>query len=176
MTDIKEKLEERIERKPKARVVGKTKKGMEPARGKTGDRPVARAAVNQGIKPKRAMIVQPETPREPPELVLVRALEKGFYGLDTNIIIRNEGEVFEMATEKMRTWPLGEDEHEVEGAQIIETPRGQFELPAWVELVEDPDSVTDAELDSAGHPEVIHGSVSAKGGRTITHSRPTNVL
>lgn len=118
-------------------------------------------------KPRKIMRRTPPPPKRPPDLVLVRCIEQGQYGLDTDIIIRNPGEVFDMDTSAMRKWPLEEGEHPVEGATIIETERGQFEVPRWVELVEDEDAVTDAERISRGHPKEIRGQVSASGGRTI---------
>lgn len=104
----------------------------------------------------RPVVMRPKPKaKEPPDLVLVRALERGQYGLDIDIIIRNPGEVFEMATSAMRKWPLAKGEHPVEGAVIIETDKGQFELPGWVELVEADEKVTDGDLESHGHQSVF---------------------
>ena len=105
-----------------------------------------------GVTVRRAA---PKPKREPPDMVLVRAIEKGFYGFERDMIVRNPGEVFEMATEKMRVWPLGNGEHPVEGATIIDVTdeagniKGQFELPGWVELADEA-TVTDDERERHG--------------------------
>ena len=105
----------------------------------------------------RLVTVRPKAPvKEPPDLVLVRAVERGQYGLDIDIIIRNPGEVFEMATSAMRVFPLAKGEHPIEDAVIIETDKGQFELPGWVELVEAGEAVPAEAMQSQGH-KTSHG-------------------
>lgn len=107
---------------------------------------------NPGVVVRRAA---PKVPRVPPDMVLVRAIEKGFYGFERDMIVRNPGEVFEMATEKMRKFPLEKGEHPVEGAVIIDVTdeqgklKGQFELPGWVELADEA-TVTDEERERHG--------------------------
>ena len=106
-------------------------------KAETREAPVRQHA---GVVVRRAA---PKVPKVPPDMVLVRALEKGFYGYERDMIVRNPGEVFEMATEKMRKWPLEKGEHPVEGATIIDVTdeagniKGQFELPGWVELADE---------------------------------------
>ena len=91
-----------------------------------------------------------------PELVRVRALRRGQYGVrrvveaqerdaDGEVVstfhverdarIVNEGETFQMDTHDMRPWPLPAGEHphgDVADAEIIRTPSGEYELPSWV--------------------------------------------
>lgn len=117
------------------------------------------------VRAKPVVFREQPKPKEPPDLVRVRALERGQYGLDVDIIIRNPGEVFDMATSAMRVYPLAKGEHPVEGATIIETSKGQFELPGWVELVEDGEEVDPSDLQSHGHNRKWHGQVSADGTR-----------
>lgn len=130
-----------------------------PANQPVADRePAARAIkVTRRVAP---------APKEPPDLVQVRAIEKGQYGLDTDIIIRNPGEVFDMATSAMRKWPLEKGEHPVEGATIIETEKGKFELPGWVELVEPDEQIDPADLVSHGHAKSLRGQTT-EAGRSI---------
>jgi hypothetical protein len=127
------------------------------------------ARAEERVTPVRAKPVvfrqQPKA-KEPPDLVRVRALERGQYGLDVDIIIRNPGEVFDMATSAMRVFPLAKGEHPVEDATIIETPKGQFELPGWVELVEEGEEIDESDLQSHGHNRKWHGQVSADGTRS----------
>ena len=96
-------------------------------------------------------------PARPEDLVMVRATERGEYGW----AIRNVGEVFEMDTKTMRTWPLADTlsedgktrkEHPIHGYDVVvvTTPLGEFELPPWVEI-EDGESVTPEELVPHGH-------------------------
>lgn len=106
--------------------------------------------------------IKEKAPDRPEDTVLVRVKEntKGEYGWG----IRNAGEVFAMDTKTMRKWPLADGT--VKGVPkewpvpdvdpvVVETPLGQFELPAWVELV-DPDEVKEEELVPHGHPKA-HG-------------------
>lgn len=118
-------------------------------------------------KPRQVRSIKPPKPKEEPDLVLVRAIERGQYGLDVDIIIRNPGEVFPMATSAMRKWPLAKGEHAVEGAIIIETARGQFELPGWVELVGEDEDVNEDDLVSHGHKRRWHQQIASDGSRTL---------
>lgn len=136
--------------------------------GKAAEPAAAHDATAPRVTPVRAKpVVFREKPKakEPPDLVRVRALERGQYGLDIDIIIRNPGEVFDMATSAMRTYPLGKGEHPVADATIIETEKGQFELPGWVELVGDDEDVDPASEQSHGHNKRWHGQVMADGTR-----------
>lgn len=132
-------------------------------KGIPGSGPRAKAAVADVVQPKVVPNVKaegrsepvrqannvvvrrqkPPVPKVPPDMILVRAVEKGFYGFERDMIVRNPGEVFEMATMMMRKWPLEKGEHPVEGATIIDvtnedgTVKGQYELPGWVELADE---------------------------------------
>ncbi len=127
------------------------------------NQPVAPRTTATRAKPVKVQTHKPPEPKEKPDLVMVRAIEKGFYGLDIDIMVRNPGEIFPMATSSMRKYPLGPGEHPVADAVIIETEKGQFELPGWVELAPE-----DAEQTaSMGHARGIRGQVTADGGRTM---------
>jgi len=137
---------------------------MEPAAVEGDRKPKNKASLPTVIVRAKPVVVQPKPPvKAPPDLVRVRALEKGQYGLDIDIIIRNPGEVFDMATSAMRTWPLGAKETPVEGATIIETEKGQFELPGWVEYVEADEAVAPDAFVSKGHARSFHGQTLPDG-------------
>lgn len=110
------------------------------------------------VRAQRVVSRPAPTPKEPPDLVRVRALEKGQAGLDIDIIIRNPGEVFDMSTSVMRKYPLAKGEHPVEGATIIETDKGMFELPGWVELAPEEDV-----SEPFGHAKSIRGQTTPEG-------------
>ncbi len=110
----------------------------------------------------KAIKKRPVKVEVPPDLVRVRALEKGYYGLGVNEIIRNPDEVFDFCTSRMRTFPLAAGEVEVTGATIIQTEKGTFELPGWVELVDEDEEVTA----SQGHQRAFHGQIDKDGNRT----------
>lgn len=112
------------------------------------------------VRARPVVVREKPQPKEQPDLVRVRALERGQYGLDVDIIIRNPGEIFDMATSAMRVWPLGRGEHPVPDAVIIETVKGQFELPGWVELVEDDEAISPDSLTSHGHKGVFRNEDS----------------
>lgn len=118
----------------------------------------------------RAQPVIPQAqpaPKEPPVLVQVRALERGQYGLDLDIIVRNEGEVFNMATSAMRKFPLAKGEHAVEDAVIINVNGQDYELPGWVELVSPDETVSADALKSHGHAKGFRGQATADGERNM---------
>lgn len=153
-----------------AKVVGKpaAKPTDAPSRAvaeaaKAPPAPPAAPPVATSAAVRRVTVRRPKPKPEPPEVILVRATERGQYGLDTGIIIRNPGEVFEMATSAMRKFPLGPKEHPIEDAVIIETERGQFELPPWVELAGEDEEPTD----SQGHWTEAHGQALRDGTRQI---------
>src|SRR5712671_4057960 len=110
----------------------------EPPARPVRDAPAPTPAPEPAEAKAKATVIKrrPPPPAEaPPDLVRVRALEKGYFGIGIREVLRNPGEVFEMSTHVMRRIPLGPKEHPIEDAVVIETERGQFELPGWVELV-----------------------------------------
>ncbi len=110
-------------------------------------------------------------------------MSRGYYGvqevvrdprdnqrkIERNAVIKNVGEVFDMDTADMRTWPLGptkktkDDNHlspkqemphaGEHGLTVIETERGQFELPSWVVLAEE--AKYEDTLVASGHQTVF---------------------
>jgi hypothetical protein len=133
----------------------------------SNERAVPRETV-QRAKPVVVTTRAKVVPKELPDLVRVRAIERGQYGLDIDIIIRNPGEVFDMATSAMRKWPLGEKEHPTAyESVIITTEKGDFELPGWVELVGDEETVPAEDAVSHGHSREFRGQVGPGGERNM---------
>jgi len=120
-----------------------------------------------------------QAPEEKKDVVRVKALERGFY----NTLVRNPGEVFWFDTKFMRCYPPEMHEYLDSGTgtmktgpkggpidpnacTIITTPRGEFELPTWVELAPDDAPLTPtnrAAPDTAGHRLSYHGQVTTAG-------------
>jgi hypothetical protein len=88
--------------------------------------------------------------------ITVRALERGHYGMNGDDRVRNPGEVFEMNTQKMRRLPLAKGEHPLSAYPTVEITVDDetFELPPWVELVEE--QVDPSERIEHGH-KTMHG-------------------
>lgn len=154
-----------------AKKVGQVKTNATKAAPESDTPPVKTGVAQHGrAEPVRAVSVriQPKPePKEQPDLVMVRALERGQYGLDVDIIVRNPGEVFPMATSAMRKFPYEKGETPIEDATIIETEKGQFELPGWVELIQDDEEVTAEDLEKHGHSKKWHGQTAADGTRNM---------
>jgi hypothetical protein len=121
-----------------------------------------------------------------PEIVMVKALRRGYYGLQVVVdkkwkddqnrihveqeigrdaVIRNEDEVFEMDTADMRKWPLGKGEHphgSLEDTETITTESGTYELPSWVTYVNEK-----YETEAVGHQKTFGNLGELTGGNVI---------
>lgn len=110
-----------------------------------------------------------------PDLVLVKALHRGYYEvlevidikqpdgtkrkeLGRNDVIRNEGEVFQYDTVDMPKWSSLTAQQQDE-REMVKTARGEFALPRWVTLA----TKRDRETVAAGHTTTFRDdNVNAK--------------